>query len=489
MRLNPNLVVYHTHKRYGSIVLYNCTETLNLTSGNPLSILPSDIPSILPSDIPSTVPSMSPSDDVSRSLPQWEELALETRAPAANTLTSDFPSAVPSDLPSGLPSDMPSDMPSLLPSDIPSLLPSDIPSMLPSDFPSITPPIWGDKSLNEDDVEFVCSTNGNTADAPTRDVLYAYKLELTESGSSLEDAVAAIEKLLQVYLSTGPGSVCQADEADMGHVVGITAAPDDVPAAACDVLTERQGDGPCSYVAGRIRVAVQMDVAGDSAAEAGIYCRTLDLIRGFLDSGAIEQDLTEVARVRSAILGQLVPDFCSVDSPSDTIGAGGTLFEGQGSSGDESGSDRGIDVDEGSVPTDVAPLEQDVKKSAAAGRAAFVVPLTVVLSITMALLVSYFVYKKRRSGSNQQQNKDEIQRDLMDQRYASQDDPDVENSFASGHGSDDEAWPRTPDSMMMRSMSEVDGASELASPASNVSGVKPVKPGRFQGFNNDHNFD
>ena len=442
------------------------------------SLLPSDIPSVLPSDTPSTLPSdmpsLSPSDipsdaptESSGFLAQWDELGLVTRAP------SDYPSF------------MPSDVPSLLPSDIPSMMPSDVPSLLPSDLPSIALPEWGENGVSEDDISFLCPNQDDDGGAPSRDVLYAYRLEMAEAGSSLNDAVADIEGLLGTYLSTGAGTICRADDDYLGHVVGLARSPGDVPASSCNVLTESEGEGPCSFVAGRLRVAVEMDSVGDPATEAGIYCRTLDLIREFLDSGAIEKELTEVARVSSAILGQLVPDFCSVDSAGGTIGEDGTKIDGQGgeTTGDETdGGDRGIKIIDADTGT-VAASEGDSGSSLTAEKVAFVVPLTVVLSITLALLVSFFVYKKTRNIDSQPELDASKQENVMDQRYASQEEDDVEKSMASSQGSNDEAWPLTPDSMVMHSMSDMDGTSELASPSSATSRVLPAPPSRFQNFN------
>lgn len=412
------------------------------------SMLPSDVPSLAPSGFPSILPSDFPSSDGGSRGIVYEE-----------SLSSPLDSF--SDV-SDIPSLSPTGMPSMIPSDMPSMIPSN----MPSDMPSLAPISWTDSDSDgtalDPDKTFFCPNMGRDADAPTRDILYAYRLELIEGDTELADVIVAIENRLQVELTSGTETVCNATDMYLEDVIAVTADPLDIPAAVCGVFTETTGDGACSFISGRMRIALAPDGVGDPMVEAGVYCRTLDLIRAFLDSGIIEEEMPEVAMVRSTILDQLVPSFCSVLMPNETIAMDESIFEGEGEedgADEEDGSDEADAAERGIDVVGVVSLENETKS-----RKRYVVPLTVVLSVSLALLVAFLIYRKRRNTTTSQHQQDEISQELMDERA------DMEDSFESGK-SDMEAWPKTPDSgMVFGSMSEMAGSSQLASPISATNG-------------------
>jgi len=459
--------------------------TLTMMPSDLQSQSPSDVPSMIPSDIPSMAPSELP-------IPS-EEFPSMVRSDVPTTwsmsgnptnLSTDgsreivtSPMGSSSDV-SGIPSLLPSDMPSMMPSDMPSDednefveagdqdilfpdsdIPSDMPSSMPSDMPSLAPMSWED--LDEDALDpnntYFCPNTGRVVDSPTRDILYSYRLELMEEDTELSNITAAIENRIQVELTSGTETVCNATDMYLEDVVAITADPLDIPAAVCGVFTETTGDGACSYVSGRMRIALTPDGVADPMVEAGVYCRTLDMVRIFLDSGIIEEEMPEVAMVQSTILGQLVPSFCSDFIPNETIAMDDSLFEGEGEEDETEeadAGDRGVDV------VDVVPASENESKSETGDDTPFfVLPLTVVLSVSLALLVAFVIFKRRRNA-NRQHQQDEITQELMEERV------DMEDSFESV-SSDDVVWPKTPDSgAVFGSMSDMDGASQLASPSS-----------------------
>ena len=420
------------------------------TSSN---VTTSDVPSLSPSDQPSLAPSDRPS-----------------------LATSDVPSLLPSDQPSLAPSDisvlttsdvpslLPSDQPSLAPSDMPSLLPSDIPSFQPSDYPSLAPAAWDeDSALDPNDTHFCHTTAGSEhVDAPTMEILYSYRLELTEDGEPLFPVTSAIEGRLQEYLSTGDGSVCDSSDEQLEGVVGITATPLDVPAALCGIMAATVGTGTCTFVAGRTTVAVTTDTFGDAAAEASIYCRTLDSIRGFLDSGIIEEEMDEVAEVRSTILGGLVPAFCTVQGDDgDTISTDKDLITEEGEE-EEDGEDQGNAV--------IPASEKELKSPGDEGPSkALVIPLTVVLGAGLAALLALVIYKRRRYARQGEEPRTSDEDGMGQDRYV-----DSQASSLGEGGTDAEVWPPTPESGALYSitMSEVDGMSQsmTATPTSTAAG-------------------
>ena len=422
--------------------------------------LPSDIPSLLPSDIPSLLPSDVPS-----------------------LLPSDIPSLLPSDIPSLLPSDIPS----MMPSDVPSMLPSDVPSATPSDYPSLTPVAWEDPGEDSMEGIYYCPNTGSNIggdDATTMEVFYAYRLSLEEEDQSILPVTNAIEEHLQLYLSTGDNgddndestTICGdgTDEYTDHAVVGVTGLPLDVPTSFCGAFDdETPGDGPCLFVSGKTNVLVSNDVSGDEVTESAIYCRTLDLIRRFLDSGVVEDELPQVAEVKSTILGTLLPDLCRVSE------ADGTTIEMDRDVifGDEGGADNADDEDdEADVSADgdesnpilTASESESTNSDDVAGiPAAYFIAMMVALGAGLAAVLLVVIHKRRQRHRRQEvasDDEDEEERILMDDGMGSEEEDDDSRS-RDEQGSNAEAWPATP-TTGVGSMSEVDGASQCMTPTS-----------------------
>jgi hypothetical protein len=208
-----------------------------------------------------------------------------------------------------------SDMPSLAPSDMPSYAPSDMPSLapsdMPSDHPSISSPEWEDNNPGDDpfpDDFDVCANSGSTAEEDRADltVLYGYKLELA-SGGKVFEATRNIELKMHESIQT---EICT--ESD---VLAISADPLDIPGALCNGGDQTAANGPCFFIAGRMRLFIKQENILNSA---GVYCMVLEAARNYMATVNATAEFQDVVNIESTIIGSLVPTFCNFLSQADS---------------------------------------------------------------------------------------------------------------------------------------------------------------------------
>jgi hypothetical protein len=277
----------------------------------------------------------------------------------------------------------PSDMPSLAPSDMPSIAPSDMPSLAPSDMPSDHPSIssaeWEDNNPGDDPFPEgfdVCANSGSTAEEDRADltVLYGYKLELA-SGGKVFEATRQIETKMHDSIKT---DLCL--ESD---VLAISADPLDIPGALCNGGDQAAGDGPCFFIAGRMRLFIKQENILNSA---GVYCMVLEAARNYMATVNATAEFQDVVNIESTIIGSLVPTFCN--------------FLSQGDSSEPETSNAAVS------DSSVTDVTSATKSSTSKPSKAYVLPGAVAGASCFVALVALLLIRRRRNLANRDLNMD-----------------------------------------------------------------------------------